>query len=108
MGACRIVTSERVLSELLNHFADKGNPLRTAATTLTDRLFTDPNVEVIPLTTAAFKRGLKMYKERPDKEWGITNCSSFLIMDAYEITEALTYDHHFVQAGYKALLRPEE
>jgi predicted nucleic acid-binding protein len=35
----------------------------------------------------------------------MTDCSSFLIMWQYGIDAALTYDKHFEQAGFDALLR---
>ena len=46
-----------------------------------------------------------LYKKRPDKEWSITDCVSFKIMEEYGITEALAYDKHFEQVGFIALLR---
>jgi predicted nucleic acid-binding protein len=33
------------------------------------------------------------------------DCTSFVVMNALGISEALTYDEHFLQAGYLALLR---
>jgi predicted nucleic acid-binding protein len=40
-----------------------------------------------------------------DKEWSMTDCLSFLVMQQCGLTEALTSDEHFEQAGFKALLR---
>jgi predicted nucleic acid-binding protein len=40
-----------------------------------------------------------------DKDWSVTDCASFVIMDHRRIVEALTHDHHFEQKGYRALLR---
>ena len=41
---------------------------------------------------------------RPDKEWSLTDCISFEVMAELGLTEALTADHHFEQAGFRALL----
>jgi uncharacterized protein len=41
---------------------------------------------------------------RRDKEWSLTDCISFVVMKERGLTEALTADHHFEQAGFKALL----
>jgi len=39
-------------------------------------------------------------KTRADKEWSLVDASSFVIMTTYGMTEALTTDHHFTQAGF--------
>lgn len=54
---------------------------------------------------ALFERGLELYRRRLDKEWSLTDCISFVVMSDHGITEALTGDHHFEQAGFSALLR---
>jgi len=52
----------------------------------------------------ALCRGLAMYSNRLDKDWGMIDCISFVIMQERNLTEALTSDHHFEQAGFKVLL----
>ncbi len=47
---------------------------------------------------------MELYRHRPDKEWGTTDCISFVVMQDYGLTEALTTDEHFKQAGFRALL----
>lgn len=39
-----------------------------------------------------------------DKEWGMTDCISFVVMQDMGIIDALTTDDHFRQAGFRALL----
>ena len=56
--------------------------------------------------TKTSKRALDQYERRPDKDWSLTDCLSFLLMEERGITEALTADHHFEQAGFRALLAP--
>jgi predicted nucleic acid-binding protein len=46
-----------------------------------------------------------LYRERPDKEWALTDCVSFIVMEDRGISEALTTDEHFHQAGFQALMR---
>ena len=46
-----------------------------------------------------------LYCQRNDKNWGIVDCISFIVMEERRITEALTTDIHFQQAGFRALLR---
>jgi predicted nucleic acid-binding protein len=101
----RIVTTEMILTELLNGFSDRGPRLRAAALKAVNTLRSSPNVTVIPQTSDQFQKALTRYEERIDKDWSLTDCASFLIMEAEGIEAALTYDQHFAQAGFQALLR---
>ena len=74
--------------------------------TLND-LRNDESVEVIPISPKLFTKALKLYSSRLDKEWGMTDCISFVVMKDRKLTDALTTDHHFEQAGFKVLLRDE-
>ena len=62
-------------------------------------------VEVVPPTHEQFLRALERYEQRPDKDWSLTDCISFLLMEERGVVEALTADRHFEQAGFRALLR---
>jgi predicted nucleic acid-binding protein len=105
LGQCRIVTSEMVLVEVLNGFAECGSHLRTKAAELVLAANADPDIEVVPQTPELFRDALALYQNRVDKSWSLTDCASFLIMDRREIEEALTHDRHFEQRGYRVLLR---
>lgn len=61
-------------------------------------------IEIIPIDSALFERAIAFYAERLDKEWGLTDCISFLAMQDRAMTNALTTDRHFQQAGFRALL----
>jgi predicted nucleic acid-binding protein len=50
------------------------------------------------------ERGVAFFRSRADKNWPLTDCISFVVMRDWELTEALTADRHFEQAGFKALL----
>jgi uncharacterized protein len=99
-----IVTSQMVLTEFLNHYAALGQPFRQRAVQVVRSLQDNVDVEVIPQTDAQFAAALTLYAQRPDKEWGITDCVSFLTMQERGITEALAHDDHFYQAGFIPLL----
>lgn len=64
----------------------------------------DPNSEIVPMTSSAFWQALERYRRRADKTWGLTDCASLLIMEEKGITDALSADRDFQQAGFKALL----
>jgi len=100
-----ILTSEAVLTELLNSFAEQGPHFRFVASTAVTLLKMDAKVIVVPQSHESFNRAFDLYRDRTDKGWSLTDCSSFLIMRQYGIDGALTYDKHFEQAGFSALLR---
>lgn len=103
LGKARLVTTEMVLSELLAALSKL--PVRPYAVAGVDRIRANPNVEVVPQTSLQFAHAYDLYRRRTDKEWSLTDCASFEIMDARGIKEALAHDQHFEQAGFVALLR---
>lgn len=102
---CVFVTTEMVLTEVLNFFAERGNAPRRAAVELIRRLREDANARIVAQTSAQFDEALQLYGERLDKGWSRTDCASFGVMEKQGITEALTYDDHLEQAAFKALMR---
>jgi len=46
-----------------------------------------------------------LFQRRPDKTWSLVDCASFVVMQKRGITEALTSDVHFEQAGFIRLLK---
>ncbi len=105
LGQYKIVTTEMVLVEFLNGLSRYAPPLRTQVSETVKRLQSSPNVEIIPQTCLQFRDALEHYGTHSDKEWGVTDCASFLVMKSKGISEALTHDHHFSQAGYLILLK---
>jgi uncharacterized protein len=61
-------------------------------------------MRVEPLDTTLLSGALTLYEARADKLWGLTDCISFVVMQRRGLTEALTSDRHFHQAGFRALL----
>jgi predicted nucleic acid-binding protein len=64
-----------------------------------------PRVKIIPANTLLFQRGIALFEQRRDKDWSLTDCLSFVSMHDEGITEALTGDKHFEQAGFILLLK---
>lgn len=100
--ATRLITSRPVLLEIGNSLARLR--YRPSAARILTSLEADPLVEIVPLTDELYHEALQLYRERSDKEWGLVDCVSFIIMQDRGITEALTPDKHFEQAGFQALL----
>ena len=97
-----LITTEWVLMELADALAESAS--RRLVAPFIHELSQDPKVQIIPVTTDLFQRGLRLYEDRQDKGWTLTDCTSFVVMRDESITDALTGDHHFEQAGFKALL----
>ena len=99
----RIVTSEWVLVELGNYLAE--GPNRRLLGSLVRALSAEERVEIVPADHPSFLGALSLYVRRQDKSWSFTDCTSFCLMKARKITDALTTDHHFEQAGFAGLLQ---
>jgi len=97
-----LVTTEAVLVEVGNGMARR---YKREAIAVIDELLTSKNVEVVWMTKPLFMEGLTLYKKYQDKEWGLTDCISFVVMKQKGIRLALTFDQHFKQAGFRALMR---
>jgi uncharacterized protein len=65
----------------------------------------EPNVTIIGCSDQLLEAGVDLFRERPDKDWSLTDCISFVVMQREGISEALTGDKHFEQAGFVALLK---
>ncbi|MFN0011034.1 MAG: type II toxin-antitoxin system VapC family toxin [Phycisphaerales bacterium] len=97
-----IVTTVPVVIEVANALCKRG--AKAEAIELRGRLAADRAARVVACTGALVQSGWKLYSERLDKDWSLTDCMSFSVMKQAGLTEALTADHHFIQAGFRALL----
>ena len=98
----RIVTTDCVLLEVgdaCNHPRHHGDFLA-----LYEALAKDERVEIVRLTPELLERGVGLFRSRADKEWPLTDCISFVVMRDQVLADAFRADHHFEQAGFKALL----
>jgi uncharacterized protein len=98
-----IVITEFVLLELGNALADADD--RQLFVDLLPHLRRDPNALVIPATHELFQQGCDLYAKRLDKDWSLVDCTSFVVMEEHGMSDALTADHHFEQAGFTVLLK---
>jgi uncharacterized protein len=98
----RIVTTEFILLELGNA-CSRAEDHDDFLTLVTGRR-ASPRVVIVPLDSGLLDQGLSRMAERADKNWSPTDCISFVVMEEQAITETLTGDRHFEQAGFHALL----
>jgi uncharacterized protein len=97
-----LVTTDWVFVETADALCDPVN--RRGCALFIDELRGSSHVEIEPASRELLDAGWDLYKRRPDKEWSLTDCISFVVMERRGIAEALTGDHHFEQAGFRALL----
>ena len=98
-----VVLTEFVIVEMGNYLS--GSRSRTYFSRLVRYLRGDARTSVIPATSDLLQAGLDLYEARQDKEWSVTDCISFVVMEEQGLTEALSSDHHFEQAGFTILLK---
>ncbi len=97
----RLFTTEAVLFELAN--ALSAVEFRARTISFIDTLRGLASFEIVPTNAELFQNALRLYRERPDKEWSLTDCASFIAMRERGITLAFTSDKHFEQAGFVRL-----
>ena len=102
-GAAPLVTTGWILMEVGDALSAPEN--RDAFLRLLALLRESPDARIIPLSEELFARGVELFRQRPDKEWSLTDCISFVVMADAGVSDALTGDHHFEQAGFRALLK---
>jgi hypothetical protein len=102
-----VVITEAVLAEVGNALSRTPRLRRNAAAFIRG-CYTEPNMSVVPVDTALMSRALDLFERRTDKEWGLTDCISFVVMRDRGLHDAATEDRHFQQAGFRALMADPE
>lgn len=100
-NAKRLYITDAVLIETGNAFASVKRRVQGAR--IIRELLSSEHVKVVRLSRAYFERALLLYEQRRDKEWGMIDCFSFVVMERYNLKTCLTVDHHFMQAGFNIL-----
>lgn len=98
----RLVTTEFVLLEVADGFSRPRT--RTTVIAYLNGLRQMKPLRIVPLDQTVLEQAWQLYCSRPDKDWGLTDCTSFVVMEQQQITEAFTSDRHFEQAGFVKLL----
>lgn len=99
----QLVTTRAVMTEIGNALVKQR--YRPLAMRLLQSMEADTQVTIVSVTEELYARAFALYRQRPDKEWGLTDCVSFIVMVDRELTDALTADGHFRQAGFRPLMR---
>ena len=97
------VTTDWVLVEVADALCRGEN--RSVFTRFYEWIHQERGTTVIPASRQLLNDGVQLFRFRRDKDWSLTDCISFVVMEDEEIREALTADRHFEQAGFTALLK---
>jgi len=98
-------THSYVLAELMPLARTRRFDSRETLNFLVD-VVDNPDFKVIWVTEADHRAGVRLLKARPDKQYSLCDAVSFILMRRFNLTDALTTDHHFEQEGFVRLLRP--
>lgn len=89
-------------------FTEVGNALsafnRAGAVQFIQQCYRTENIRVVSIDTELLMQALALYQTRSDKTWGLTDCISFVVMQQQNLTDVVTGDRHFIQAGFHALM----
>ena len=99
----KLITTDFVMVEIANSLARL--PLRSIACNLIEFIRTSETVELVTITPELLEKGYQLFSSRNDKEWGLTDCTSFVVMESMRMNRAFTADRHFEQAGFSILLK---
>jgi predicted nucleic acid-binding protein len=99
----RVLTTPWVLTEVADALASPDQ--RHLFVAMLADFKKDPHTSIVAPSWDLFRAGCDLYSQRQDKGWSLTDCISFVAMEQEEVSEALTADHHFEQAGFTAILR---
>lgn len=97
------VTTMWVLVELGDALSVGGN--RNLFLEFIDELSQQSEWETVPASPDSFAQGVELFRAGADMDWSLTDCISFAVMKQRGVTDALTHDHHFEQAGFRVLLK---
>lgn len=97
------VTTDWILVEVGDALSQAWN--RDVFARFYDWIHGHPGTTIVPASRQLLEAGMQLYRYRRDKDWPLTDCISFVVMEDESIPDALTGDKHFEQAGFKALLK---
>ncbi|PSB18681.1 PIN domain-containing protein [Phormidesmis priestleyi ULC007] len=101
----KLITTNYVIAELVALLTSPLRLPRKTTVSFIHSLKTSPHVEILHISPELDEAAWQLLSTRMDKEWSLVDCSSFAIMQHLNLTEALTTDHHFEQAGFIRLLK---
>jgi len=94
----RLLTTSYVFDEVVTFFNSRG--AHAKAVQVGNNLLQSPSTQLIHVDTALFYEGWTYFQRHHDKDYSLTDCISFLVMQKLGVRTAFAFDQHFVQAGF--------
>ena len=102
----QVLTTDAVLTEVVNTFSKVAwRPIAWQMIEAIQESVVLGIARIIQVDAELWQRGWRLHRSHADKDWGLTDCISFVVMEEHNIRRAFTYDHHFEQAGFIRLLK---
>ena len=98
----QMLVTDAILLEIGNSLSRE---FKSEAVAAIEGLFESQEVEIVRLDETLFNKAFELYRSHIDKTYGLIDCVSFVVMREHSITDVLTNDRHFAQAGFRALMR---
>jgi uncharacterized protein len=95
--AASLLTTDYVVDETLTLLRARGYSHRALA--LGESFFNGSIATLYHLSEDDVQMSWAVFRQYDDKEWSFTDCTSKLMMDKLQISQALSLDHHFKQFG---------
>jgi predicted nucleic acid-binding protein len=101
----KVITTNYVLTEVMALLTRPLRIPRPSIVAFVDGIKSSPFIEVVHVDIAIDQDAWNLLRGRLDKDWSLVDCASFSVMSRRGITDALTTDRHFEQAGFVRLLK---
>lgn len=98
-----LATTSYVFDEVATFFNSRNR--HPKAVEIGKLLLESPSIKLIHIDEILFQEAWRYFIQHSDKSYSLTDCASFVLMKRLRIRTALTFDQHFVQAGF--LREPE-
>ncbi len=103
LDGTELITTDAVLTEFLNYYSERGTYFRSLALGAVKNLMLRPDITIVNQSKYLFHLALERFEDRQDKGYSLTDCLSMIVMETHGISEVLTTDLHFRQAGFKLI-----
>lgn len=99
-----LVTTSYVFVEVVTYFNSRSHHAK--AVEIGNMLLNSHSVRLVQVDEGLFMEGWQYFQKHQDKKYSLADCVSFVVMKRLKIEAALSFDQHFVQAGFTKI--PQE